>query len=583
MIPKASQRGGGQDLATHLLNACDNEYLEVAEVRGAVASDLHGAFGEWEAVAANLTRCRNYLYSLSVNPDLGQGELTREQYLDYLDRAERRLGLEGQPRAVVFHIKDGREHCHAVWSRIDHRSGKAIHMAFDREKLMMVSREFARNHGLDLPEGYGRDGRDDRAGGKKKSLSLYEKVQERATGLSKEERMLMVTRAWRLSDTPRAFVRALEDMGYVLATGKRPYVLIDMYGGMNALPKLIDDRAVRTKDIRAFLERDFPPSSLPTVEQARALVAEHRKAREEFAKAQKGGTARQNLQQLQAARRAEVLAAQTALQERQRQERVQLGARHLAERRNMAKAFLDERAAIRGGRALARPTGLAAFLGRVTGVSLVRQKLHRHQDARRYRAYLQEKEQVTERQQAEKRSLSHRHMLQGFDMNRQVNALSKVEQRERKALDTKELRAQRMKQRDGQLHMPTLSLDLKPRGRGAVVHKAQRRFQDRSRFEYQSNVSESAWASKEALSQIEERREQELSLRTAHQDAMERVDPWLQPVDLAGDFARAAGGETGEGEGGEQGQSRPRLSRAEKRDERARRGRKRGDDFERER
>ena len=46
MIPKASQRAGGQDLATHLLNALDNEYVEVAEVSGAVASDLHGAFAE---------------------------------------------------------------------------------------------------------------------------------------------------------------------------------------------------------------------------------------------------------------------------------------------------------------------------------------------------------------------------------------------------------------------------------------------------------------------------------------------------------------------------------------------------------
>ena len=37
MIPKASQRGLGQDLATHLQNAYDNEYVEIAEVRGAVA------------------------------------------------------------------------------------------------------------------------------------------------------------------------------------------------------------------------------------------------------------------------------------------------------------------------------------------------------------------------------------------------------------------------------------------------------------------------------------------------------------------------------------------------------------------
>ncbi|MGU9851121.1 hypothetical protein ACU680_10020 [Pseudomonas koreensis] len=43
MIPFASQRGSGQDLATHLLNAYD-ELAEVADLRGAVAHDLHGAF-----------------------------------------------------------------------------------------------------------------------------------------------------------------------------------------------------------------------------------------------------------------------------------------------------------------------------------------------------------------------------------------------------------------------------------------------------------------------------------------------------------------------------------------------------------
>jgi len=61
MIPFGSQRALGQDLATHLLNAHDNETLELADVRGSVARDLHGAIAEWEAVAHGLTRCRNYL------------------------------------------------------------------------------------------------------------------------------------------------------------------------------------------------------------------------------------------------------------------------------------------------------------------------------------------------------------------------------------------------------------------------------------------------------------------------------------------------------------------------------------------
>ena len=84
----------------------------------------------------------------------------------------------------------------------------------------------------------------------------YEMQQQKSSGITKEERMAAVTAAWKRSDSPRAFVRALEELGYVLATGNRPYVLVDLYGNMNALPKLIDDRSVRTKDIRAFLEAE---------------------------------------------------------------------------------------------------------------------------------------------------------------------------------------------------------------------------------------------------------------------------------------------------------------------------------------
>ena len=52
MILKGSQRGGGSDLATHLMNSFDNSQVEIAEVYGTVAGDLHGAFAEFEAVAA---------------------------------------------------------------------------------------------------------------------------------------------------------------------------------------------------------------------------------------------------------------------------------------------------------------------------------------------------------------------------------------------------------------------------------------------------------------------------------------------------------------------------------------------------
>lgn len=473
MIPKASQRAGGQDLATHLLNAHDNEYVELAELRGAVADDLHGAFAEWEAIAHALTKCRNYLYSLSVNPDLGHGQLSRDQYRDYAARVEEALGLTGQPRALVFHIKEGREHCHIVWSRIDAQAGKAIHQPFDHDKLMMVTREFARDHGLTLPAGYERGG-DDR-----KKKSLYETQQERNSGLTKDERMAAVTAAWKRSDSPRAFVRALEELGYVLATGNRPYVLVDLYGNMNALPKLIDDRSIRTKDIRAFLERDFPPETLPTVNEAKALVASHRQAREDFAKSGRDAKKLDLLKAAQTARREKAEAAQATMQARHRQEVGALLQEQLAARRQLRARHLDEARRVKEARLAAKPTGLAAFLGRVTGVSFVIHKLHKHRDAQRYATFQMEKAALAEKQAEARRVLEHRHTLQAIDAAREVRALAQIEARELKSYEVAQRKQERIQQREGHDHMPALNLALKPKGRSAVPHKAKDRYRAR--------------------------------------------------------------------------------------------------------
>src|SRR5277367_5518360 len=95
---------------------------------------------------------------------------------------------------------------------------------------------------------------------------------------------------------------------------------------MNALPKLIDDRAVRTKDLRAFLERDFPPESLPSVDEAKALVAQHRQAIEDFKKAQGHADRLDALKTSQAERRGKLKAGQAAIQARHALEREDLEA-----------------------------------------------------------------------------------------------------------------------------------------------------------------------------------------------------------------------------------------------------------------
>ncbi len=532
MIPFASQRGLGQDLATHLLNERDNEIMEVAQIRGAIAQDLHGALAEWEVYAHSMTRCRNYLYSLSINPDPSQGPLSREQYFDYIDRTEDKLGLAGQPRAVVFHEKHGRAHCHVVWSRIDTDNMKAVHMAFDREKLMMVTREFARDHGLALPDGYEK-GKD--RGDRNKQLSLYEQYQQTATGLTREERMAHITAAWRQSDSPKAFVGALSQLGYILATGKRPYVLVDIYGHTNTLPKMIADKQVRTKDIRAHLEKAFPPDSLPNIEQAKELAAVHRKASESFFKSQALEEKIAALKVKQAKRRKKVEIQRNAMAGRQKQERHALYEKQGVTRAVLRSSYLAEAKRIRMERNRRQPKGLAGFLGRVSGVQLVIRKVQKHQDKKRTRAFLEEKRQLVDRQERQRKEQGFRHEMQALDMQRNVRALDQIDRREMKSLETELIKEQRMRSRSGKSHMPALTLD--PNGAGR-------------------------------LEPDHDRKAHEQELKRLHREFDGEMFEEEDEIDLTQEFSRAAGNDgfdDGGGDGGRAPDLGPKLRRRRRR------------------
>ncbi len=145
MILKGSQRGFGQNLAAHLLKLDDNEHVDLHELRGFAADDLKGAFKEAEAISRG-TKCRQYLFSLSLNPP-GDAYLTSADFEAAIDTIENRLGLSGQPRAIVFHEKEGRRHAHCVWSRIDAATMTARPLSFFKNKLMEVSRGLYLEHG----------------------------------------------------------------------------------------------------------------------------------------------------------------------------------------------------------------------------------------------------------------------------------------------------------------------------------------------------------------------------------------------------------------------------------------------------
>lgn len=415
MIPKGSQRGGGQQLATHLLNEFDNERVELAHVRGSVAKDLHGAFAEWRAVS-RATQCRKYLYSLSLNPDPKQGPLTRVQYLDFINRAEQRLGLAGQPRAVVFHVKHGREHCHVVWSRIDEKVMKAVQLSHDHQNLRVVAREFARDHGLRLPPAMQKDQGSDRFRDRQKRENLFEQQQQERSGITKGERIAAITAAWKKTGTAREFVAALQAMGYLLARGdSRTYVVVDRAGEIHALARQIE--GVRTRQVRDRLAA-FPIERLPDAHTAQALLRETRKREQivqpEGQKSLSPQQRRAELQSRQSQRRAVLSAQRSALELDHEAERNLLRQEQLLEDRGVARA-----------RASRKPGPVLGFLVRITGLGRLAEGRRRRQDDARNHEHVQQRDR-----------LDRRHHRELVDFRHREHALASVDARERRSLET---------------------------------------------------------------------------------------------------------------------------------------------------
>lgn len=455
MIPFATQRGNGADLAVHLGNAYDNEQVIIDEIRGVLADDLPGAFSEMEAKAHALTNMTKPFYSLAMNPDPNQ-PWSKDMYYEYRDRAEDMLGLVGHDRVTVFHIKEGqdghlREHCHVVWNRTDVDNQCGVNIAYDRLKLMSLTREFAQEQDLTLPDGYYK------INDNHEQTSLHESVKEKQTGISKEEHKSVVTDLWRTSDGAKAFVASLEDHGYMLAQGDRPYVLVDTFGKMHALPRLIDDRSVRTKDVEAYLQTDFPSDQLSTVDEAREVAAQHQDSRARVEESQKLQEQREALLHDQDLRRQqlqqEVQVQQAALEA----EQARLSNQHkdalYVHQLGVAQQDLD----IQFRRAAYAPTGLAAFLSRVTGIDKIREHYHAYQDDRRDREHERQRQEIEARNEAERIAQAQRHELESLEMQRREAEQAKAFEREQRTLALVKERETVSHHSKDHVHMPPVS------------------------------------------------------------------------------------------------------------------------------
>lgn len=261
MILKAKERGDASQLAKYLLSVRDNEHVELHEVYGFSSDDLKEAFSEADAIARG-TRCKNYLFSMSLNPPEGAA-VSKATFEDTADQIEKKLGLENQPRAIVFHEKDGRRHAHVVWSRIDTERMRAINLPHYKTKLRDVSRGLYLEHGWDMPRGL-----QDRRLRDPLNFTREEWQQAKRVDLDPREIKTVFRQCWENSDNRTSLEQAFKERGFLMARGdRRGFVALDYRGEVYSLSRYA---GVKLKELEARLgDRQH----LPSVDQVKSGLA----------------------------------------------------------------------------------------------------------------------------------------------------------------------------------------------------------------------------------------------------------------------------------------------------------------------
>ena len=279
MIIKGGTRAGGADLGVHLNRTDTNERVRVLELRGVAGVNLDQALREMEAFGAG-TRCKSPLYHANIDPRADE-RLTPEQWGRAVDALEAKLGFTGQPRALVQHVKEGREHVHVVWSRIDIERNRAIPDSHNYRKHEEVARVLEREFGHERVQGahVEREGKERPA----RTPSHAEMQQAERSGLDPKAIKAEITVLWRQTDSGKAFAGALAEAGYILARGdKRDFIVIDQAGESHSLARRID--GVKAADMRARLS-DIDQATLPDARGARAEQAQDAQKAEEASRA----------------------------------------------------------------------------------------------------------------------------------------------------------------------------------------------------------------------------------------------------------------------------------------------------------
>ena len=275
MILKGRSRGHASQLAGYLFRE-KNDAIKVLELFGTCAHQLDqrgviDAMKEFDEYG-QLTQATKTVFHLVINPD-DLDQMDKGKWQHAVTAAEKALGFEGQPRAVVMHHYQGKDHLHVAWSRVDLETHTLKSDSFTNLKLVAAAREIEIELGLKRIQGKERrsakqqdkqlKGEDRRPNQREKEIQRF---QEKAADRSGQELKRSIAIAWHQSENGREFRDRLAAAGLQLVRDEqRGPVVMDANRVVFSPARYVEGLQVpEVKTKCADILRD-----LPTVDQAR--------------------------------------------------------------------------------------------------------------------------------------------------------------------------------------------------------------------------------------------------------------------------------------------------------------------------
>jgi hypothetical protein len=276
MFLKGNLHGDGAKLTRYMLTGEKGEIAQFIEARG---------FDFFHSDPVEAARLMQRMAELLTNSDMpffhGQARtdpherLTDADWVEVIDRMEKRLGFTGQPRFVTAHIdpQSGEKHFHAAWFRLDPERECVIDPGLFKNRLREEARKVEKNFAL-------RELSDHRQPHDRARYADRREVEEsRRLGTNVREIRTAILDAFEKSDSGRAFAAAIQTHGYELAYGDRHdcFVVVDHAGGQHALNKKLTGKTLQETRQRFS---DIGRMQLPSVEEAQEMQAARKPARE---------------------------------------------------------------------------------------------------------------------------------------------------------------------------------------------------------------------------------------------------------------------------------------------------------------